>query len=271
MQKQHNFPFMCKRCRRGTRREKEEPPAKKPAVERQESEDRVDVEGALSEVTKEKMNEEEQPEKQEEREDEGTGETVLIVEEEGEKQVQPEREEEAGQEKEETEERRGKRRELRTRKNSVTNDRGEEAKQTGAADAHDDDENVSFISRPWRMVDGNLNRPVCKGMLEGILYNIMYRPGLTQKSLVEHYKDVLQPMAVLDLLQALITMGCVKKKTLVKAPKPSLFARPVSQERSETQVKIEDPETVFYEPTISCCLRLAQVLPNERHWNYCTP
>uniref|UniRef100_UPI0037E74EBE general transcription factor 3C polypeptide 1 n=1 Tax=Semicossyphus pulcher TaxID=241346 RepID=UPI0037E74EBE len=269
MQKQHNFPFMRKRCRRGTRREKEEPPAKKPAVERQEGEDRVDVEGAPSEVTKEKVNEEEQPEKQEEREDEGTGETVLIVEEEGEKQVQPEREEDAGQEKEETEERRGKR--LRTRKNSVTNDRGEEAKQTGAADAHDDDENVSFISRPWRMVDGNLNRPVCKGMLEGILYNIMYRPGLTQKSLVEHYKDVLQPMAVLDLLQALITMGCVKKKTLVKAPKPSLFARPVSQERSETQVKIEDPETVFYEPTISCCLRLAQVLPNERHWNYCTP
>jgi len=60
---------------------------------------------------------------------------------------------------------------------------------------------VSFISRPWRMVDGNLNRQVCKGMLEGILYHIMNRPGLTQQALVEHYKDVLQPMAVLDLVQ----------------------------------------------------------------------
>lgn len=60
---------------------------------------------------------------------------------------------------------------------------------------------MSFISRPWRMVDGKLNRQVCKGMLEAVLYHVMSRPGLTQQSLVEHYKDVLQPMAVLDLVQ----------------------------------------------------------------------
>lgn len=66
-------------------------------------------------------------------------------------------------------------------------------------------------------------------------------------------------------------MGCVTKKTLVKCPKPSLFARSVHQTRSETKVKIEEPDTVFYEATISCCLRLGQVLPNERHWNYCLP
>uniref|UniRef100_A0A665SYE8 Uncharacterized protein n=1 Tax=Echeneis naucrates TaxID=173247 RepID=A0A665SYE8_ECHNA len=133
-------------------------------------------------------------------------------------------------------------------------------------------ENVSFISRPWRMVDGTLNRQVCKGMLEAILYHIMFRPGLTQQALVDHYKDVLQPMAVLDLIQALIDMGCVTKKTLVKAPKPSLFTRShVHQRRSGTAPKMEEPDTVFYEPTISCCLRLAQVLPNERHWNYCIP
>ena len=51
------------------------------------------------------------------------------------------------------------------------------------------------------MVDGKLNRQVCKGMLEAILYHIMSRPGLTQQALAEHYKDVLQPMAVLDLVQ----------------------------------------------------------------------
>ncbi len=51
------------------------------------------------------------------------------------------------------------------------------------------------------MVDGSLNRPVCKGMLEAMLYHIMYQPGLTQQTLVDHYKNVLQPMAVLDLVQ----------------------------------------------------------------------
>lgn len=60
---------------------------------------------------------------------------------------------------------------------------------------------LSFISRPWRMVDGSLNRSVCKGMLEGVLCNIMSRPGITHQTLLEHYKAVLQPMALLDLLE----------------------------------------------------------------------
>ena len=62
-------------------------------------------------------------------------------------------------------------------------------------------ENISFISRPWRLVDGKLNRQVCKGMLEAVLYHIMSRPGLTQQTLVEHYKDLLQPLAVLEIVQ----------------------------------------------------------------------
>lgn len=51
------------------------------------------------------------------------------------------------------------------------------------------------------MVDGSLNRPVCKGMLEGVLCSIMSRPGITHQTLLEHYKAVLQPMALLDLLE----------------------------------------------------------------------
>lgn len=146
----------------------------------------------------------------------------------------------------------------------------EESSPSTSPTGVDKEENVSFISRPWRMVDGNLNRQVCKGMLEAILYHVMYRPGLTQQALVEHYKDVLQPMAVLDLLQALTDSGCVMRKTLVRAAKPSLFARAVKTSR-ETKAMMEEPDCVFYEPTISCCLRLGQMLPNERHWNSCMP
>lgn len=51
------------------------------------------------------------------------------------------------------------------------------------------------------MVDSSLNRPVCKGMLEGVLCHIMSRPGITHQALVEHYKAVLQPMALLDLVE----------------------------------------------------------------------
>ncbi|XP_050926445.1 LOW QUALITY PROTEIN: general transcription factor 3C polypeptide 1 [Lates calcarifer] len=266
LENEHNIPFMRKRCRRETRQETEEPPAKKPAVDRQESKDRVDAEGLPSNVT----NEGEQLEKQKEREDEESGDKQLnLREDEGAEQT---REEEAGQDKIETEERQEEQTEQRARGDSTDAERAEEAcsPQAGLTDV-DVDENVSFISRPWRMVDGKLNRQVCKGMLEALLYHIMYQPGLTQQTLVEHYKDVLQPLAVLDLVQALIDMGCVTKKTLVKGPKPTLFGHTVHQTKSETGVKTEDPDTVFYEPTISCCLRLSQVLPNERHWNNCLP
>ncbi|XP_040001751.1 general transcription factor 3C polypeptide 1 [Xiphias gladius] len=260
LENQHNIPFMRKRCRREAQQETQEPPAKKTAVDGQESEDRPDAEEAETKMQKEDA-EEASGDKQSNSKEEG-GEKQTRREEEG--------EEEAGQEKVETEERREEKRERRVRKDITYDERVEEAFSplTGLAEA---DENVSFISRPWRMVDGKLNRQVCKGMLEAILYHIMSRPGLTQQTLVEHYKDVLQPMAVLDLVQALIDMGCVTKKTLVKGPKPSLFTRSVHQTRSETEVKIEEPGAVFYEPTISCCLRLSQVLPNERHWNYCIP
>ncbi|XP_040892530.1 general transcription factor 3C polypeptide 1 [Toxotes jaculatrix] len=269
LENQHNIPFMRKRCRREAPQETEEPPTKKTAVDRQESTDREDAEGTPSNVTGEKLGEETQLGMLKESADEETGDKQVKLKENGgakKTQHEEEGEGEVRQEKVETEERGAETREQRARKDSIDDGRVEDACSplAGSADA---DENVSFISRPWRMVDGKLNRQVCKGMLEAILYHIMFRPGLTQQTLMEHYKDVLQPMAVLDLVQALIEMGCVTKKTLVKSPKPSLFTRSVHQ----TEVKTEEPDAVFYEPTISCCLRLAQVLPNERHWNYCVP
>lgn len=259
-----------KRCRQEDTQESEEPPAKIPAVDKQEGEDK---ERLSSDLTIEKQSEEEQLKKQKETADEGTRDSLLNLEEEGGKQMQPEEEGEgeSRQEKMETEEKQEKIEELKAREDSMHEERDEEACSESTGPDGDNDENMSFISRPWRMVDGSLNRPVCKGMLEAILYHIMSRPGLTQQALVEHYKNVLQPMAVLDLVQALIEIGCVTKKTLLKAPKPSLFTCPAHQTGSETKVKIEEPDAVFYEPTISCCLRLAQMLPSERHWNYCLP
>ncbi|XP_031719024.1 general transcription factor 3C polypeptide 1 [Anarrhichthys ocellatus] len=276
LEKVHNIPFMRKRPKLKVRPEAEEPPAKKTVLVEQEGEDRRDLGGMSSDATKEQLNEEEQLEKQKEQPGEGSGDKSLNLEEEeeeeeeeGGKLMKPEEDRE--QETVETEGRWEEKKDHRIRTRSI--DRREEeacALPTRPAGV-DHEENVSFISRPWRMVDGNLNRQVCKGMLEAIMYHIMFRPGLTQQTLVEHYKDVLQPMAVLDLVQALIDMGCVTKKTMFKASKPSLFARSVLQTSPDTKVKVEDPGQVFYEPTISCCLRLSQVLPNERHWNYCIP
>nr|XP_019958712.1 PREDICTED: general transcription factor 3C polypeptide 1 [Paralichthys olivaceus] len=262
-----NNPLMRKRFRRESLQETEEPPAKKAALDKQESNGGEDGEG--SDMTRETLNEEAQMKNQQERSDEESGEKQLNLEEkEREEQTQheDEGEEKTGQEKMETEEPQEEKRELRSSKYSIDDENVEEA--SGISDV---DENLSFISRPWRLVDGKLNRLVCKGMLEALLYQIMSRPGVTKQALVEHYTNVLQPMAVMDLLQALMEIGCVVEKTLVKGPQPSLFSRPVNQTRRDTEEKLEEPDSVFYEPTVCCCLRLSQVLPNERHWNYCIP
>ena len=60
-----------------------------------------------------------------------------------------------------------------------------------------DCESVRFIGRPWRIVDGRLNAPVVKGMMEAVLYHIMTRPGVPESCLLQHYQGVLQPLAVL--------------------------------------------------------------------------
>lgn len=60
---------------------------------------------------------------------------------------------------------------------------------------------MCFVGRPWRGVDGRLNMPVCKGMMEAVLYHIMSRPGVPESCLLQYYQGVLQPVAVLELLR----------------------------------------------------------------------
>uniref|UniRef100_A0AAR2LJL2 B-block binding subunit of TFIIIC domain-containing protein n=1 Tax=Pygocentrus nattereri TaxID=42514 RepID=A0AAR2LJL2_PYGNA len=127
---------------------------------------------------------------------------------------------------------------------------------------------LSFVARPWRIVDGSLNRPVCKGMLEALLLHIMTNPGVPEPALLQHYSGVLQPVIVLDLLQVLMELGCVKKRFTLNRPKASLFSRPsVPEVRSQGEFGVVEDVVAFYEPTVDCSLRLAQMFPHETNWN----
>ncbi|KAG2455444.1 TF3C1 factor, partial [Polypterus senegalus] len=135
-------------------------------------------------------------------------------------------------------------------------------------------EEISFISRPWRIVDGSLNKPVCKGMLEAMLFHIMTKPGIPDQTLIHHYKGVIQPVVVLELLQALETLGCIQKKQIKKSRKASLFSRPEileEEEEEEDAVQTSSASTVFYEPAVDCCLKLAKLFPHEPNWNKWVP
>uniref|UniRef100_A0A663F230 Ral transcription factor IIIC subunit 1 n=1 Tax=Aquila chrysaetos chrysaetos TaxID=223781 RepID=A0A663F230_AQUCH len=127
-------------------------------------------------------------------------------------------------------------------------------------------EKVCFIGRPWRIVDGNLNKPVCKGMMEAVLYHIMTKPGITEGMLLQHYMGVLQPVAVLEILQGLETLGCIRRFYMKKPSLVSLFSQPVMEEQLNNP-KLSETPTIYYEPTIDCTLRLGRVFPSEVNWN----
>lgn len=147
----------------------------------------------------------------------------------------------------------------------------EDIKKDGAADQQEAG-SLRFVSRPWRVVDGSLNRPVCKGMLESLLLHIMSSPALHEAQLLQHYSQVLQPTVVLELLQVLVDLGCVRKRLIVPPRRVSLFSRPQGPQLKDpaeerVSVRVRDAAVVFYEPTVDCVLRLARVFPHELNWN----
>ncbi|KAM3916587.1 general transcription factor 3C polypeptide 1 isoform 2-T2 [Leptodactylus fuscus] len=128
------------------------------------------------------------------------------------------------------------------------------------------DSDCCFLGRPWRIVDGSLNKPVCKGMLEAVLYQVMTKPGITQHTLIQHYNDVLQPVVILELLQVLEQMGCIKKCFIEKPTKVSLFSKSGIPQLFKKS-KLSEDVTIFYEPSIDCTLRLGGIFPSEVNWN----
>ncbi|XP_053328074.1 general transcription factor 3C polypeptide 1 isoform X2 [Spea bombifrons] len=131
---------------------------------------------------------------------------------------------------------------------------------------HERESDCCFLGRPWRVVDGSLNKPVCKGMLEAVLYHIMTKPGITETSLLKHYSGVLQPVVVLELLQVLEHIGCIMRYHVEKPLKISLFSCFVIPQQIG-KPKLSEELSTYYEPSIDCTIRLGGIFPSEVNWN----
>ncbi|XP_062389121.1 general transcription factor 3C polypeptide 1 [Sardina pilchardus] len=129
-------------------------------------------------------------------------------------------------------------------------------------------DHISFLSRPWRAVDGSVNRSVCKGILEGLLHHVMSRPGITEPQLIQHYTRVLQPVTIIDLMQTLVEQGCVRRRYLLPAARASLFSAPRYAEVRGEEVAACLGYTPFYEPTPEAGLLMSKAFPHEKNWNH---
>ncbi|XP_063171074.1 general transcription factor 3C polypeptide 1 [Candoia aspera] len=127
-------------------------------------------------------------------------------------------------------------------------------------------DSICFVGRPWRIVDGSLNKPACKGIMEGVLCHIMTKPGIPEAALQHHYQGVLQPVALLEILQGLEALGCIRKFHFKKQGAASLFSKPACEEMTADS-KPSDALAAFYEPAIDCTLKMGRVFPYELNWN----
>jgi hypothetical protein len=83
---------------------------------------------------------------------------------------------------------------------------------------------VCLIPRPWRYIDGLLNRPVLKQMLESILIYLKTYPNSTAESICDHFCPVLQPIMTLELLKMLQQLKCVKCSVFKRESECDLFS-----------------------------------------------
>ncbi|CAH1265988.1 GTF3C1 [Branchiostoma lanceolatum] len=115
-------------------------------------------------------------------------------------------------------------------------------------------EPVAFLSRPWRAVDGSVNRQVLQNMLQGVLLRILQKPGISQTAVLQHINTVLPAMAALQLLQMLQSVGCITSRHVRRAPKATLFSAPVSLIEGKG-----DNDEIYYEPTADAILKLNEL------------
>ena len=124
---------------------------------------------------------------------------------------------------------------------------------------------VCLIPRPWRYIDGLLNRPVLKQMLETIILHLKSYPNSTFEQLGAHFSPILQPIMTLELIEMLERLKCVKKIVLKKETSCDLFSdfnngsfRFDSQEDS----RLEGDETFAYHCIQNSIFTIKKVFPD---------
>ena len=71
-------------------------------------------------------------------------------------------------------------------------------------------ERIVFVPRPWKSTDGSINYSVLQRMMESLLLFIIDHPGANLEYLYEHYKCVLQPVAIDDCIELFQQMNCLE-------------------------------------------------------------
>lgn len=112
---------------------------------------------------------------------------------------------------------------------------------------------IQLLCRPWLKPNGELNRPMLNEMLRSISSHVMCFPGVTHATISEKYAAVLTPVQLIELLEVLEDVGCVRRTCLKQSQKPKLFDPPAEILVVDSD---EDDAVVHYHAEVDCIIKL---------------
>ena len=136
------------------------------------------------------------------------------------------------------------------------------------------------MPRPWKCTDGTINYPVLQRMMESLLLYLIDHPGVDLDHLYEHYKCVLQPVAIDDCLELFQQMNCLETVRVHRSSSTSIdlystenFDDQPIEQLIEPQSDLENlfvkmnfdyqQMTSFCFPTYDCLAKFPQAFPSR--------
>lgn len=152
---------------------------------------------------------------------------------------------------------------------------------------------ICFLPKIWKLPDGRLDCNILFAYLNHLIgYLMIARTTVDQTSLIEHYHTLIAPVQLLELIDILISIECIRKTVQISqfsTFKPSLqtfddfFSSqselPTSQESTMNSSDSELEYTYVYEATIDAYSRLFSLYHAMKHsdmenrvsnWKICT-
>merc|ERR1712142_119502 len=92
-------------------------------------------------------------------------------------------------------------------------------------------ERVRIIIRPWKAIDGTVNKPTLRTMLQSLLTHLMTKPGVTFEDVCKKYSPIIQAVPLLELLEMLEEIGCIETRYVLSNHKSSMFSKRASYKK----------------------------------------
>lgn len=116
-----------------------------------------------------------------------------------------------------------------------------------------------FVPRLWRKPDGSLNIDALGNVLSSVLTFAMMSQGCSMMLLFEKFRGALSPVPLLELVEVLEHVGCLRLLNVRAQTKASLFSKMSAVSRTPTCASAATERTCLV-TSVDCILRLGQFL-----------